>query len=46
MSIGIQSEMIRSELEEVVGKDFISVDPTDKLLTPQHRQRKVTVLAL
>lgn len=30
MSVGIQSEMIRSELEEVVGKDFISVDPTDK----------------
>ncbi len=30
MRAGIQSEMIRSELEEVVGKDFISVDPTDK----------------
>jgi alkyldihydroxyacetonephosphate synthase len=24
--------MIRSELEEVVGKDFVSVDPTDKLV--------------
>ncbi|MGD8585160.1 MAG: FAD-binding oxidoreductase [Chloroflexota bacterium] len=32
MSIGIQNEMIRSELEEVVGKDFVSVDPTDKLV--------------
>jgi alkyldihydroxyacetonephosphate synthase len=32
MSQGIQSEMIRSELEEVVGSDFISVSENDKLI--------------
>ena len=32
MRIGIQNEMIRSELEEVVGRDFISVDKTDQLV--------------
>ncbi len=32
MRMGIQNEMIRSELEEVVGKDFVSVDETDKLV--------------
>jgi alkyldihydroxyacetonephosphate synthase len=32
MILGIQKEMIRSELEEVVGQDFISVDKTDKLV--------------
>ena len=32
MRLGIQNEMIRSELEEVVGQDFVSVDKTDKLI--------------
>ena len=32
MRQGIQSEMIRSELEEVVGQDFITVDKTDRLV--------------
>jgi alkyldihydroxyacetonephosphate synthase len=32
MKQGIQSEMIRSELEEVVGQDFISVDKSDLLV--------------
>ncbi len=32
MRVGIQNEMIRSELEEVVGRDFISVDKTDQLV--------------
>ncbi len=32
MRVGIQSEMIRSELEEVVGQDFISVDRIDQLI--------------
>jgi alkyldihydroxyacetonephosphate synthase len=32
MRQGIQSEMIRSELEEVVGQDFISVDKSDLLV--------------
>lgn len=32
MITGIQNEMIRSELEEVVGRDFISVDKTDRLV--------------
>ncbi len=32
MRLGLQSEMIRSELEEVVGQDFISVDQTDRLV--------------
>ena len=32
MRQGIQSEMIRSELEDIVGQDFISVDKTDLLV--------------
>ena len=32
MRQGIQSEMIRSELEEVVGRDFISTDKIDQLV--------------
>ncbi len=32
MRQGIQHEMVRSELEEVVGTDFISVTETDKLI--------------
>ena len=32
MRLGIQNEMIRSELEDVVGQDFVSVDKTDKLI--------------
>jgi alkyldihydroxyacetonephosphate synthase len=32
MRLGIQNEMIRSELEEVVGQDFVSVDKTDRLI--------------
>jgi alkyldihydroxyacetonephosphate synthase len=32
MRHGIQQEMVRSELEEVVGVDFISVSETDKLV--------------
>lgn len=32
MSNGIQQEMVRSELEEVVGQDFISVNEVDKLV--------------
>jgi alkyldihydroxyacetonephosphate synthase len=32
MRLGFQNEMIRSELEEIVGQDFISVDETDKLI--------------
>ena len=32
MRQGIQSEMIRSELEEVVGRDFISIDKIDQLV--------------
>lgn len=32
MTLGIQNEMIRSELEEVVGRDFVSVDKTDRLV--------------
>ena len=32
MRQGIQSEMIRSELEEVVGQDFVSVDRIDQLI--------------
>ena len=32
MRLGIQSEMVRSELEEIVGQDFVSVDKTDRLI--------------
>jgi len=32
MRTGIQGEMIRSELEEVVGRDFISVEKIDQLV--------------
>ena len=32
MRQGIQGEMIRSELEEIVGQDFISVEETDLLV--------------